>query len=204
ADRPVEQHGRERAAGAAAAPAEGTGGESEPVRPPDRWRFTLPAAATTTVAFDGEMEGTLSRVEPPRAGGADTEAGAGTGGELGRVPPGRSLTLALDRGTYEVAAVCSRRNDLVRCRGAEASSELVVGGERLVQAPVKVAVASGGGGLVEIASYAASDVRARLYAADGTLVADADDRPDDWNFLISERLPAGSYRLEVEPVGRGH
>ncbi|HEY0782385.1 MAG TPA: hypothetical protein VGE98_08025, partial [Thermoanaerobaculia bacterium] len=35
----------------------------------------------------------------------------------------------------------------------------------------------------------------------GRRVAAADDRPDDWNFLISQRLAPGRYRLEVDPVG---
>jgi hypothetical protein len=173
---------------AAAHAADGSGAE----RPPDLWGFELPAAATVTITLDAEMEGTLTRLDA-----------AGGPGELGRVPPGGKLSLELAAGRYQLAALCSRRNNLVRYRVRVATRELVDGEEPLVTAPLTLPVSvGGGGGLVEISSYSASDVRARLYDAGGRLVADEDDRPDDWNFLISERLPAGLYRLEIEPVGR--
>jgi hypothetical protein len=173
---------------------EAGGDEQRAERPPDLWRFELPAAATTTISLDAEMEGTLARLDAIDA--------KGVSGELGRVPPGRQLSLALAAGRYQLAAVCSRRNNLVRYRVQVTTRELVDGEEPLATAPVTLPVSVGGAGLVEISSYSASDVRARLYAADGRLVADEDDRPDDWNFLISEHLPAGLYRLEIEPVGR--
>jgi len=165
-------------------------------RPPDVWRFDLPAAATTTITLDAEMQGTLTRLD------ADLGAAAGEAAELGQVPPGRALSLELSAGHYQLAVVCSRRNSLVRYRVRVATAELVDGQEPLLTAPVTLKVSVGGAGLVEISSYSAADVRARLYTAGGRLVADEDDRPDDWNFLISERLPAGRYRLEIEPVGR--
>ncbi len=196
---------------------------SEPARTPDRWRFSIPAASTTTIALDAEMEGTVTRVagaeaaaataaQSPAASPASPMGASASGNAQGdaapapaeptRVPPGRSVTVDLPPGTYELAVVCSRHNSLVRYHVRVTTAELVDGQDRLLQAPVRVPVSVAGGGLVEIASYAASDVRARLYAADGTLVADQDDRPDDWNFLISEHLAAGRYQLEIEPVGR--
>jgi hypothetical protein len=176
-------------------------------RPPDLWRFDLPATATATITLDAEMQGTLTRLDAAAwtgtSGTAGTAAEAGAApAELGQVPPGRALSLELPAGHYQLAVVCSRRNSLVRYRVRVATAELVDGQEPLLTAPVALKVSVGGTGLVEIASYSAADVRARLYAADGRLVADEDDRPDDWNFLISERLPAGRYRLEIEPVGR--
>ncbi len=176
----------------------GDGGEAHE-RPADLWQFDLPADAHVILSLNAEMEGTLSRLPSP---GAAAGPAGGPAGELGRVPPGRSLSIQLAAGRYQLAAVCSRRNSLVRYRVRVATEELVEGEERLLAAPVTLPVAVNGAGLVEISSFAATDVRARLYAADGTLVADEDDRPDDWNFLISERLAAGRYRLEVEPVGR--
>ncbi len=170
-------------------PETATGGEPEAQRPPDVWRFELPAAAATTITLDAEMQGTLARLDTDSA-------------ELGQVPPGRRLSLELAAGRYQLAVVCSRRNSLVRYRVRVATAELLDGQEPLLTAPVTLPVSVGGSGLVEISSYSAGDVRARLYAADGSLVADEDDRPDDWNFLISEPLPAGRYRLEIEPVGR--
>jgi hypothetical protein len=195
--RTVEHLWREPDAGSAAAATATAGDEPGGERPPDLWRFELPAAARTTIGLDAEMTGTLTRVD----GGAPAAA-AGRTAELGSVPPGRSLTLDLDAGRYQLAVVCSRRNSLVHYHVRVATAELVDGQERLVTAPATLAVSAAGTGLVEISSYSAADVRARLYAPDGRLVADEDDRPDDWNFLISERLGAGRYRLEIEPVGR--
>ncbi|MBV8201015.1 MAG: hypothetical protein JOZ15_10380, partial [Acidobacteria bacterium] len=173
-------------------------------RLPDLWRFELPAAATTTITLDAEMQGTLTRLGGGGAEAAPAEAlvAVAPAAELGQVPPGRALTLQLAAGRYQLAVVCSRRNSLVRYHVRVGTRELVDGEEPLLSAPVTLTASVGGAGLVEIASFSASDVRARLYAPDGHLVADEDDRPDDWNFLISERLPAGSYRLEIEPVGR--
>ena len=168
-------------------------------RPADVWRFDLPAAAKTTLTLDAEMQGTLTRLDPADGTRADAAA---PDAALGEVPPGRSLTLPLPPGRYRLAVVCSRRNSFVRYHVRVATEELVEGQERLLQAPASLPVAVGGAGLVEISSFSTRDVRARLYGPDGALVADEDDRPDDWNFLISERLPAGRYRLEIEPVGR--
>ncbi|MBV8200495.1 MAG: hypothetical protein JOZ15_07710, partial [Acidobacteria bacterium] len=88
---------------------EGVAGEQPAERPPDVWRFDLPAAATATLTLDAEMQGTLTRL--------DADAAAATApAELGQVPPGRGLTLALAAGRYQLAVVCSRRNSLVRYR----------------------------------------------------------------------------------------
>jgi hypothetical protein len=158
-------------------------------RPPDLWRFTLPAPAHVTIRLDEEMEGTLARLEPrPEPG-------------IGQIPPGRSFTAELTAGRYEIAARCSRRNSLVRYHVRAETAELLAGQTRAGRAPAEIPVAVGRDGLVEISSYAPADVRARLFDAAGRLVADEDDRPDDWNFLIFQRLAAGAYKLRVEPVG---
>jgi hypothetical protein len=210
---------------ASAAHGAGTG-EPGQERPPDLWRFELPAAARATISLDAEMTGTLTRLDggapaatgqaaavpdhatatanqaAGAAGTAASNAAAAPAVELGSVPPGRSLAIDLGAGRYQLAVVCSRRNSLVRYHVRVATAELLDGQERLVTAPATLTVSAAGTGLVEISSYSAGDVRARLFAPDGRLVADEDDRPDDWNFLISERLDAGRYRLEIEPVGR--
>jgi hypothetical protein len=43
-------------------------------------------------------------------------------------------------------------------------------------------------------------VRARLLDIKGNVVAQGDDRSNDWNFLIAQKLHAGDYQLEVEAV----
>jgi hypothetical protein len=161
------------------------GGESAP-RPPDVWRFTVPARLTATVALTEEMEGTISK-----AGGS----------EVGKVPPGRSWTGPLEPGVYELAAVCSRRNNLVSYEVTVSSRELVPGLSRTIKAPASIPVAVGPAGLIELASVAQSDVRAQLLDDAGRVVAEGDDRTDGWDFLLFQRLPPGGYTLSVQPVG---
>lgn len=160
--------------------------EGEAPRQPDVWRFTVPARLTTTVALTEEMEGTIAK-----AGGA----------EVGRVPPGRSWTGELEPGVYELAAVCSRRNNLVSYEVTVSSRELAPGLVRTITAPASIPVAVGPAGLIELASVAQSDVRAQLFDESGRPVAEGDDRPDGWDFLLFQRLAPGRYTLAVQPVG---
>lgn len=160
-------------------------GEEAP-RPPDIWRFTVSARLTATVALTEEMEGTISKAE---------------GSEIGRVPPGRSWTGELEPGVYELAAVCSRRNNLVSYQVTVSSRELAPGLVRTVTAPASIPVAVGPDGLIELASVAQSDVRAQLLDEAGRPVAEGDDRPDGWDFLLFQRLAPGRYTLNVQPVG---
>jgi hypothetical protein len=164
-------------------------------RPPDLWRFEVPAQVHAAVELTEEMQGTLSRLDGTGAGAKATE--------IGFVPPGRAFKGELAPGTYQLAAVCSRRNSRVRYQVTVHTEELVTGLERKMTAPGEIPVAIGKESLAEITSIAPADVRARLSDADGHVVAENDDRPDDWNFLLSERLAPGRYTLRVEPVGVG-
>ncbi|MEA2603253.1 MAG: translocation and assembly module TamB [Acidobacteriota bacterium] len=159
-------------------------------RPPDVWRFELPATVHAAVELTDEMQGRLSRLDA-----------SGNATDLGFVPPGRAWKGELEPGRYQVAAECSRRNSRVHYQITVHTEELVTGLERKVTAPGEVAVAVGRDSLTELTSIAPADVRARLLDADGRVVAENDDRPDDWNFLLFQRLAPGRYTLRVEPVG---
>lgn len=161
-------------------------GEDTP-RPPDLWQFEVPAQVHAAVELTEEMQGRLNRV--------------GSTEEIGFVPPGRAWKGELAPGRYQLAAECSRRNSLVRYRVTVHTDELVTGLERTVTAPAEVAVSIGRDGLAELTSISPADVRARLLDAEGRVVAENDDRPDDWNFLLFQRLAPGRYTLKVEPVG---
>ncbi|HYU33422.1 MAG TPA: hypothetical protein VEW48_14795 [Thermoanaerobaculia bacterium] len=201
--------------------------EGEAPRQPDVWRFTVPARLTATVSLTEEMEGVVSKIPSPpaplpQAGEGSRLAkdnsepaepsnphpsptrGRGAGGEgseIGRVPPGRSWTGELEPGAYQIAAQCSRRNNLVSYTVDVSSRELVAGLSRSVKAPVAIPVSVGPDGLIELASVAPSDVRARLLDESGREVAEGDDRPDGWDFLLFQRLAPGHYTLAVDPVG---
>ena len=157
-------------------------------RPPDLWQFEVPARVHAAVELTDEMQGKITRLDA-------------SGGDIGFVPPGRAWKGELEPGRYQLAAECSRRNSRVHYQVTVHTEELVTGLERKITAPGEVQVAVGREGLVELTSIAPADVRARLLDADGRAVAENDDRPDDWNFLLFQRLAPGRYTLRVEPVG---
>jgi hypothetical protein len=160
-------------------------------RPPDVWQFEVPAKVHAAVELTDEMQGRLTRLD----------AADGAGIEIGFVPPGRAWKGELEPGPYQLAAECSRRNSRVHYQVTVHTEELVIGLERKMTAPGEVQIAVGYESLVELTSIAPADVRARLLDADGRAVAENDDRPDDWNFLLFQRLAPGRYTLRVEPVG---
>ncbi len=163
-------------------------GAGEP-RQPDRWTFTLPATANVTIALSDEMEGELLRLGP------DSPARVGAASAL------RPFSGALEPGDYAFDARCSRRNHRAPYTLRADSAELLEGTGRAVRAPATLTVSAGADAEIELSSFGGTDVRARLFAADGRLLAASDDRTDDWNFLISRRLSPGLYRLRVDPVG---
>lgn len=169
-------------------------GEGEgAVRAPDRWRFTLPAAAEVWLFLDPEMEGTLVRP------GGDPGADPSTAGEP--LPAARPARLVLEAGGHELRLRSARLDDLRPYRLRVDPSPLVAGLARDVAAPGEVELAVGDTGTYFLESFGPADVRARLLDAAGHEIARGDDRPGDWNFLLSPRLTPGRYRLRVDPVG---
>lgn len=154
-------------------------------RIPDQWRFEVPAAATVTIDLSRGMNARLLSAGKP----------------ISEVLGGTPWKGKLAAGRYLLAAESVRPNNRFDYELALHSKELVAGETRTLQAPASLTVSVGAAAPVELASFGNQDVRAKLYDAQGDLVAGDDDRADDWNFLISRRLPAGRYRLQVDPVG---
>ncbi len=159
-------------------------------RVPDRWAFELPAAARVSVSLGDELAGTLLAQD---TAGAEEQAA--------RIVPGQPWQGELAAGRYVLQARAARRDHGLPYRVLVQPEPLVVGTRRQISAPSTLGVAVGADGLVELASVGERDVRARLYATDGSLVASSDDRPEDWNFQLVERLEQGHYTLRVDPVG---
>lgn len=158
-------------------------------RVPDRWEFTLPARAEILVELTGEMQGEIRR----RDGGTETATV--------RVPPGRGWTGTLDAGSYTFETVCSRRSNEVDYEIVLRVKELVAGLSRGVNVPATLQVCVGRDGLYQFATTGPADVRARLLSADGATLAEQEDRPDDWNIQMLQRLATGTYRIALEPAG---
>lgn len=157
------------------------------VRVPDQWEFDLPATADLNISLDSDMEATLVSVTDLQHPIAKVEAKRGWSG---RLPAGR----------YRVRTQHSRSNNHMSYTLQVSSTQLLAGLSREVLAPAVIPVSVGADGLVELQSFGPSDVRARLVDASGELVTQSDDRADDWNFHIAQRLRPGEYTLFVDPV----
>ena len=155
-------------------------------RVPDRFAFTLPAPADVNVGLTAGMEGRLLR---DGAAATAVPAGAGFHGPLGA-------------GAYVLETTAARRDSRIEYAVSVTPEPLVAGLARAVTAPAEIPVSIGGTGLYEFASSGSEDVRARLLDASGTVVAQNDDRDDDWNFAIARPLAPGRYTLRVEPAGK--
>ncbi len=154
-------------------------------RVPDRWDFSLPAAATVTMRIDN---------------GIRAELHAASGGPALAVT-GNSWTGPLPAGDYVVEASAAVPDNRVDYDLTVSTAQLIPGQNLNVQAPVTIPVSLGGSAQYEISSFGGQDVRAALYDSNGHLVAANDDRDNDWNFLIVGAFPPGAYTLRVDPVG---
>lgn len=158
-------------------------------RPPDVFTFDLPAAADVDIVLTAEMQADLYRV----SGGKKKAA---------YVPPARGFRGRLEAGRYEMEVTSFRINSGVDYELTVMPRPLVAGLARTVKAPSRTPVAIGAGQrLAQLTSFGSADVRASLLNAAGEIVAVSDDRPGDWNFSLTERLPSGDYVLVVDPVG---
>lgn len=158
--------------------------DDEAERDPDVWEMALPAPATVRLALADEMAGELRQ----------------SGEIIGRLTPGEAWEGPLEQGAYTVHVRGVRRStDLAYTVGAF-PSELVAGTRRSLRGPASIPLSVGTEGVVRLGSTGGTDTRARLYTADGRLVAQNDDRPDDWNFQLTTRLAAGRYTLVVDAV----
>jgi len=158
-------------------------------RVPDRWELDLPAPAKLRIELTGGMEG---RLLPRDAAGAMPID----------VPVGQGFEGLVVAGSYRLEVVSARPNNRATYQLAVSPEPLVTGLDRGVNVPAEVEVSIGATGLYELATFGASDVRGRLLDGSGRLVAQSDDRPDDWNVQIGETLTPGVYRLRLEPVGQ--
>ena len=156
-------------------------------REPDVWTLELPAEATATLSLSEGMEATLVAVD---------------GEPAFTVTASKPKTRTLPAGRYRIEARARRNNNRLDYRLDFDLEELVVGQKRSLNAPADIDISVGRASLIELSSFGQDDVKARLYDADGNLLAGNDDRANDWNFDIIRSLPAGRYRLELRPVGQ--
>jgi len=158
-------------------------------RQPDVWEFDWPASATALLTMTGEMTAAILRQDE-----------VGNWNRTAAIPPGWPWREQLAAGRYRLEAMCSRKNDWLDYSITIDSAELVPGMTRAVNAPASIPVKVGMDGMIEFSSFGQPDVRADLYDGQGELLASGDDRPGDWNFLITRWLAEGSYTLDIAPL----
>ncbi len=162
--------------------------EGKAPRVPDTWAFELPARVKLEITLSREMVGELVR--------------AGESEVLGRAVGAIGLyTGVLPAGRYELHVTCARPNNHMTYKLEVHPLQLVSGQAVTITAPDTIFVSVGTAGMVELSSFGESDVQAELVGTEDRRVAFSDDRPDDWNFLISTQLSPGFCELRVRPVG---
>lgn len=159
-------------------------------RTPDRWRFSVPAAMDVAIDLGDDMVAQLRR---------RTDDGWQRQDKLfGVRGPWRERLVA---GDYELAVRSRFPNNRLEYSLALNTEALPLGQQRSVSLPAEIPLSLDEPQLVRLASRGDADVAATLTDAEGDTVAANDDRANDWNFLISRRLPADRYTLEVEGTG---
>ncbi|MEJ2693539.1 MAG: hypothetical protein P8166_10895, partial [Candidatus Thiodiazotropha sp.] len=158
-------------------------------RLPDQWRFELPAEVDAQIELNSEMQGELFLLEGDSASRI---------GQVGSLKPWRH---PLPAGRYRLEVKSGRPNNRLDYRVSVKVEQLIAGARRSLSLPAEQELSLGREALVELSSFGMTDLRARLFDAEGRLLAQNDDRDHDWNFLIARKLAAGRYRLKLDPVG---
>jgi hypothetical protein len=156
-------------------------------RTPDQYNFSLAGPATAHVRLGKGMAGDLS----PSTGSASPSGAARHFAETwdGTLPAG-GWTLSLR---------AQGRNDRLDYMVEVTTDELQPGRPRKVDLPSRSAFTLAAPRVVTLTTSGLAPTRAVLRTADGTVLARAGARENDWNTALSLRLPAGSYRVELAP-----
>ncbi len=102
-------------------------------------------------------------------------------------------------GQYEIAVMAEKEQNYVDYQLAVNTEVLAPGLSYVMDQPQTFKVSLGKSSVVELFSQGTTDVSAKLFAADGkTLLAENDDAFLDWNFNLSQFLPAGTYYLQIQ------
>ncbi|KJV09118.1 hypothetical protein VZ95_13460, partial [Elstera litoralis] len=157
-------------------------------RVPDQWDFALPGPTRLTLGLTEGMVGQLQRAE------------SGGWTAVGAVSNAVPFDQTVAGGRYRLSLTALARNNRLGYRLTSATEQLLPDQPRLVTLPTRQSFTLDAPQTVRLASFGTKDVKAVLRDADNRIIAQADDRQNDWNFVIVRALAAGSYSLSVEPV----
>lgn len=157
-------------------------------RTPDQWDFALPGPTRLTLTLTEGMVGDLLFED------------GGTYQSVGQISAARPFTATVAGGRYRLAVTALARNNRLGYRLTSATEEILPDQPRRVPLPTRQSFSLATPQTIRLTSYGTQDVRATLRDAEGRIVAEADDRLNDWNFVLVRALPAGRYTLSVDPV----
>ena len=151
---------------------------------PDVYQAAITAPIHAHLLIEKDLEAVLMDA-------AQKEAGRSKNGEWkGDLPAG----------PYRILVNSREKTNRLPYTISLSTEDLVPGMSRTVNAlPETLEVSLGESGLVEISSFDRQDCRAILLE-NGRMIAEADDMPADWNFLLARELPAGRYQLRLEAM----
>lgn len=158
----------------------------EAPRTPDVWRFSLYGDAEIDLSLSDGMVGEIFR--------GDNES-------VGKVASDRPLKSRLTAGDYRLEARSLAHDDRLDYEVTLASKELQPNAPRFVDLPANVDFSLAKDAVVDLSSFGEQETIGVLKDAKGEVIERLQPRGDDWSVALSRRLPAGNYRLELEPLG---
>ena len=159
----------------------------EPGRPPDLFVLDTPDPVRCTVSLSEDMQAEI-RFEKRE--------------QIAWIRGGDPETLTFETpGKYEFRVTSVQESNRLPYTLRVQTDWLISGLRQTVSSlPASLTVSVGNDSLIDLFSFGDTDVKAALWQGDKR-VAQHDDMPIDWNFNISRRLTAGTYRLEIEQIG---
>ena len=156
-------------------------------RAPDVWRFALHGDAEIDLSIGEGMIGEIFKGEKE---------------SVGKVAAGRPFKSKLSAGDYRIEARSLAHDDRLDYDVSLNSQELQPDAPRAVQPPTHVDFALAKDSVVDLSSFGDIETIGVLKDGRGDVIERLQPRADDWNVALSRRLPAGNYRLELEPTWR--
>ncbi|MCP4157603.1 MAG: hypothetical protein GY757_58370, partial [bacterium] len=159
-------------------------------RSPDIYEFKISAPLEANLHLDKQMSAVLFDVSDKKI--AATSKGNWQG--------------LLQAGSYGLSVTCTDKNNRLPYKIILSTKDLVPGlSQTIISLPVEINVGLDTAAPVDISSFGELDVRASLSnPKSGKIIAEVDDRANDWNFRISRNLDAGRYRLKLSRADTLH
>jgi len=154
-------------------------------RTPDVWRFTLTGDSDVELSIGEGMIGDVIKGEKE---------------SVTKVAGDHPFKGKLAAGEYRIEARSLSHDDRLDYEIALTSTQLQPDAPQRVDLPARLEFNLAKESVVDLSTFGAKETIGALKTASGDVVERLDPRANDWNVAMSRRLPAGSYRLELEEL----